>query len=293
MATIKDQGTPVFSALGGTITPGVPTHAAGDLLLLFLGSSANASTTPTHSAPAGWSLVGSAANSSGTTRARCSVYGKVTAGSETDPSVTVSPTGATSCHHSAVIISISDPLTVSAPWEGVSTNEAAGASSVTLSPTLSGSARNTFLVAHHADDVATGVTEDTSSFTNLLATDNNTGIDGFLAIFWLEDNDSDLSPTVDFTGGGTGVGVAGVAFNVLPIEFFADLDATLAGPSSSMSAVVGVAAALRSTLAAPTSGFMGAVGAALALSSTLEGPSAEGVVAVGATSALTLNGVAI
>lgn len=265
--SIRAQGTPVFSSLTGTLLVGVPTHSAGDLLLLFLGSSGNASVSPTHSVPGDWTLLGSAVNSSGTVRACCSVYWKQTAGGESDPLVTCTPAGLTSAHHSGVIFSVEGALEDPDPLEGESTNEAAGASSLALTLTTAREGTMCFLVAHHADDVSSGVTENSSTYgTAKVATDSNVGIDGFLAIFEKDPTASGSNgATVSYTGGGTSVGIAGVAFAVLsppPPDPVGDILATSPAATSSMVGAVGATGTLASTSPAATSTMSGAEGVA-------------------------------
>ena len=100
--SVRAVGTSVFGT-AGTVTPTMPTHATNDILVMIVASSANASTTPTHSTPSGYTLVGTAENTTGTTRAKITVwYKRATSGSETAQSCTVTPTGSTACHHFAV-----------------------------------------------------------------------------------------------------------------------------------------------------------------------------------------------
>ena len=215
--SIRNVGTALFGT-ASTLAPVPPGHSANDILLCCIGSSANASVTPTHSMPGDWTLVGSNANTTGTIRARCSVYYKRTAGSEATPTVTFTPTGSTACHHSAVIISVQLAITSGDPTEGTNTNQAAGASALALTLTTSTTDVLAILSAHHADNVATGVTDD-GSFGSRIATDNGTGIDGFLAVRdkTVGAPGSGKGATVTFTSGGTGVGIAGVVFALKPV----------------------------------------------------------------------------
>lgn len=215
-ASIRAVGTAVFGT-AATLAPGVPTQAAGDILLCFVGSDANASVTPTHSIDGSWLLIDTGVIASGVIRSRTSVYWLRGAGAESAPTVTFTPTGATACHHSAVIISVQSAIASGTPYEGASNNAAAAASAIAL--TLTTSTDNTlgFLAAMHADNVATAVT-DSNSYTSRVATDNATGIDGFLAVRdkSLGAAGSGQGATVTFTGGGTSVGISGVAFAILP-----------------------------------------------------------------------------
>ena len=216
--SIRTVGTASFGT-AATLAPAVPTHSADDILLCIVGSSANASVTPTHSMPGDWTSVGTNANTTGTIRARCSVFWKRTAGGEANPTVTLTPTAATACHHSAVIHSIQNCIKAGDPTEGTNTNQVAANSVIALTMTTSTDDTLGILSAHHSDNVATGVTDD-NTYGSRIATDNATGIDGFLAV-----RDKTLSgaagsgkgATVTFTSGGTGVGVAGVVTALKPI----------------------------------------------------------------------------
>ncbi len=212
--SVRATGTAVFGT-AGTLAPTVPTQAADDVLLCCIGSSANASVTPTHSMTGGWALLQSGVITTGVIRARASVYWKRTAGAEGTPTVTVTPTGSTACHHSAVIISVQAVNTGATPYEGASANQAAGASALALTLTTTAANELGFLVTHHADNIATGVS-DGNAYADLVATDNATGIDGFLSVMSKAvGNGAGQGATVTFASGGTAVGIAGVAFALL------------------------------------------------------------------------------
>ena len=201
------------------MTPTNPTHATDDILLYWVASSANASVTPTHSTPTGFTLLGSAVITTGTIRSRISCYWRrATSGSEANQSVTLTPTGSTACHHAAAVQSVQNCPTSGNPYENLQTNQAAGASSIALSRVVSGSDRLSFLAAHHADNVATGVSEDSAdAYTSDYATDNATGIDGFTAVFEFGPKATvNDSVTISYASGGTSVGIAGLAFALLP-----------------------------------------------------------------------------
>ncbi len=287
VASVKAVGTPVFGT-GSSISPSVPSHSSGDLLILFVGSSANASVTPTHATPAGWTPISDAKNNAGTVRAKVSAFYKVTLGSEAAPSVTVTPTGDAACHHSAVIFSVENQDPEGDPFlEGGSSNQATGASSLDL--TLDVGAQLVFMAVHHADDVATGVTESNGLYGAAdVATDDATGIDGFLAVFsGLAPGDDPVASTVTFTDGGTGVGIAGVGFSVIGDTVVrAEIASTVAGPTSAMEAATGPSGTLASTLEGATSSMSAAVGAAADLTSSLEGPSSSVAGAVGVAAAV-------
>lgn len=250
-ATIRTVGTPAFGVTG-TITPTVPTYQPGDILLLILGSSANASTTPTHSPPAGWtSLLRSEANSTGTTRARCSIYWKRAVASEGNPGVTVTPTGNTACHHSAVILAIQDADQSSSPFDSNNGGgQTAGASSQAVNITTQYHDELCILAVHHADNIATGATNN-GGYTEDIATDNSTGIDGFLYVAHEAVASAGANNcTVTFTSGGTGVGIAGVSIAIksagtntvdadavivagaTPVTLTADADSVIAQPKT-------------------------------------------------------------
>lgn len=214
-ATIRTVGTPVFGT-SGTITPTVPTYQVGDILLLILGSSANASVTPTHSPPAGWNnLLRSEANSSGTTRARCSIYWKRAVASEGNPGVTVTPTGSTACHHSAVILSIQGADQSSTPFDSNNGGgQTAAASTQAVNLTTQYHDELCILATHHADNIATGVSNN-GGYTQDVATDDQTGIDGFLYVAHEAVASAGANNcTVTYTSGGTGVGIAGVSIAI-------------------------------------------------------------------------------
>jgi hypothetical protein len=216
--TVRATGTAVFGTTG-SLTPTNPTHATDDILLYWVGSSANGSVTPTHSTPTGFTLLASAVITTGVTRSRISCYWKrATSGAEANQSVTLTPTGSTACHHMAAVQSVQSAITSGNPYENAQTNQAAGASTIALTRTVSGADRLSFLAAHHADNVATGVTENAADvYTAAYATDNATGIDGFTAVFSFGPRGSvSDSVTITFTGGGTSVGIAGIAFALLP-----------------------------------------------------------------------------
>lgn len=213
--SVRTVGTAVFGT-AGTLTPTVPTAQAGDLLICFIGSDANASVSPTHSMPSGWTLIGSVV-SSGTVRSRTSAYWKRTnTGTESNPTVTVTPTGATACHHSAVIISYQNAtLDGSSPVEAASTNSANSTNAVALTLTTTAANELGVAAAMHADNIATGATTATQAYTQRIATDNATGIDGFLYVGdRAASNGAGNGTTVTFTTGGTGVDVSGLVFAI-------------------------------------------------------------------------------
>ncbi len=217
--SVRATGT-VATGTSGTITPGNPTHQTNDILLMIIGSSANASASPSHSTPSGgWALLGSTGNNTGTIRSATSVFWKRAAsGAESNPSSTVTPTGSTAVHHSAVVISIQNAILSGNPYEGASGNQTAGASTLALTLTTSGADRLAFLCSMHADNVATGVTENSATYgAALVATDDATGIDGFLGIFRkTAASAGSHGATVTFTSGGTSVGISGQAFAIKP-----------------------------------------------------------------------------
>lgn len=217
-ATVRAVGTAAFGT-AGTLTPTGPANSVDDILLYWVASSANASVTPTHSTPSGYTSLASAVIASGVTRSRISCYWRrATAANETAPSVTLTPTGSTACHHMAAVISVQGAVASGTPYENAQTNAAAGASSIGVTRTVSGADRLSFIGAHHADNVATAATEDRAeAYVQRYSTDNATGIDGFTAVwsFGPLGSTSDTA-TMSFTGGGTGVGIAGLAFAILP-----------------------------------------------------------------------------
>jgi len=251
--SIRNVGS-VSTGTAGTITPTVPTHSADDILIAILGSSANASVTPTHTPPSGWVAIDSGANSTGTTRARCSVYWKRTAGGEANPDFTVTPTGTTACHHAAVVVSVQACLTNGTPYEGASNNQAAGASALALTLTTVTNETLGWVAVHHADNVGTGGTND-GSFTEpeRFLSDSPTGIDGLLYASdkTIATAGSGQGATVTITSGGTSVGIAGVAFALLPT---AAVDRLFAGTSDGVSAVTGAAQADRQIAGATEGG---------------------------------------
>lgn len=223
MASPAIRGSPGTAIFGtaSTLAPTPPGHAANTILLAIAASSANASVTPTHAISGGsgtWVLIGSGVITSGVTRSRTSVYWRRAAsGSETAPTITFTPTGSTACHHMAQVIAYDGCITSGDPFEGVNTNSAAGASALAL--TLTTTVAETLGVAalHHADNVATGVTDD-SSYTTRTDTDNATGIDGFTHVSDMAHatSGSGKGATFTFTSGGTGVGISGVIFALKP-----------------------------------------------------------------------------
>ncbi len=212
----RGTGTAVFGTTG-TLTPVVPTHANNDILLCVVGSSANASVTPTHTLGGTWATLKTSTIASGTIRATVTVFWKRTTGGESNPTVTVTPTGSTACHHSAVVHSYLNCITTGNPWEGDTANSAAGAAAIALTLTTSAVDETGILATMHADNIATGVT-DSNSYTTVTDTDDTTGIDGYLSIRQkVVGNGPGQGATVTFTSGGTGVGIAGVAFALKPI----------------------------------------------------------------------------
>jgi hypothetical protein len=212
--TVRASGTALFGT-ASTLTPVIPTHVTDDILLFWAASSANASVTPTHSTPTGFTLLASAVITTGVTRSRISCYWKrATSGSETNQAITFTPTGSTACHHMAVVQSVQGCVTAGNPYENAQTNQAAGASSIGVTRTVSGANRLSFFGAHHADNVASAATEDrTEAYTQHYGTANATGIDGFSAIWSFGPiGSTGDTATLAFTGGGTGVGIAGLAY---------------------------------------------------------------------------------
>jgi hypothetical protein len=218
--SVRNVGTAVFDTVAdGSIDPVNPVHQAGDILICLAGSSANASVTPTHSV-SGWTLLGTAANTTGTIRARISAYWKrATGSSETSPTVVCTPTLGTAAHHSAVVISYQDCIATGDPFEGLDQQQTAGASTIAVTRGATTTERLSVIATHHADNVATGASENhADAYTQRIATDNNSGIDGFLWIADFGPVDDDESVTVTYASGGTSVGIAGLAFALLPLS---------------------------------------------------------------------------
>jgi hypothetical protein len=218
--SVRNVGTAVFDTVAdGSIDPVNPVHQAGDILICFAGSSANASVTPTHSV-SGWTLLGTAANTTGTIRARVSAYWKrATGSSETSPTVVCTPTLGTAAHHSAVVISYQGAVATGDPFEGLDQQQTAGASTIAVTRGAITTERLSVIATHHADNVATGASENhADAYTQRIATDNNSGIDGFLWIADFGPVDDDESVTVTYASGGTSVGIAGLAFALLPLS---------------------------------------------------------------------------
>jgi hypothetical protein len=217
--TLRNAGTP-STGTAATLAPAHPTHLTDDILVVFAASSANASVTPTHSISDGtWALLTSGVITTGTVRSRISAYWKrATSGAETALTVTFTPTGATACHHAAWSNSYQDCATSGTPFEGANNNGAAATNAIAVTRGATAARRLSVIAAHHADNVATGVTEDhADAYTQRVATDSPTGIDGFSYCADFGPVDDDESVTITFTSGGTGVGIAGLAFALLGI----------------------------------------------------------------------------
>lgn len=218
-ASVRASGTAVFGT-ASTLTPTGPTNSIGDILLYWVASNSSNSTSPTHSTPSGYTLLASVLSDTvGVQRTRLSCYWRrATAANETAPSVTLTPTGATVCHHMAAVQSVQNAIASGDPYENAQTAATDGAESQAISRIISGAGRLSFLAAHHGDNVATAATEDRAeTYVQHYSTDNATGIDGFTAVwsFGPLGTTSDTA-TLAFTGGGTAVDIAAIAFAILP-----------------------------------------------------------------------------
>lgn len=215
--TQKGDGPEVFGT-ASTLTPTNDVHVAGDILIVFVGSSANASVTPTHSISDGtWALITSGVITTGTVRARISAYWKrATSSSEGNLTVTLTPTGATACHHAAWCSVFQGCVASGTPFEGANNAGAAATNAITVTRGATAADRLSVIALHHADNVGTGVTEDhADAYVQEMMTDSAVGIDGLSYYANFGPIDDNESVTMTVTGGGTGVGIAGLAFALI------------------------------------------------------------------------------
>lgn len=208
---------------GSPNSPTLATHAAGDLLLVEIHSSTNDVTVPTHSTPSGWTLIGSATNGSGSRRSRVSLYArKALSGAESNPSFTVTPTGATVCQHRSRAHTIAtgtwlDTGTLTDAWEDVTIAEAGDSSILAFSGFATiGVQRLAIASVAQADDTATGITNNNNYLILGTNHDSATGTDGFSHTASKQvATAGDQSVTFTFTAGGV-VSTVGILFALLP-----------------------------------------------------------------------------
>lgn len=88
MAVARVSSNTVQSTAGTFSIPFASAPVAGNLLLLTVVGASTLSATPSFSTPTGWALAATGVRASGTPRGRCSLYWKVAAGGEANPSIT-------------------------------------------------------------------------------------------------------------------------------------------------------------------------------------------------------------
>lgn len=214
-----------------TLAPEQLVGSDGDLIIAWAASSANASVTPTHAINGGsaWTLIGSAVITTGVTRSRITAWFARQGDGHSAPTITFTPTGATACHHMACTQRITGVLGTNPPYEGMNTYSSAATPNATVTRGATAAGRLSIIAAHHADNVATGVTENhADAYVTDYATDNATGINGFTYIGSFATIDDNESVGINFTSGGTGVGISAIAFALLPAVVTLDLSGAAA-----------------------------------------------------------------
>jgi hypothetical protein len=208
---------------GGTISPTLPAHAAGDLLLVAVHVTTSSTTVPTCATPGGWALVGSITNAAaGTRRGGCWLFAKDAASAAETFSTTYTPTGATAVVARAQglrvdILTWNDTGTITDAWTDTDTAVAADSSTLAFSGiVITDTAQLAVASVGQCDDTSTGVTNNDTWGTLGTDYDSNAGSDGLSGSRSKSyASTGTKSVTFTFTSGGT-VSTFGVAVTLAP-----------------------------------------------------------------------------
>jgi hypothetical protein len=240
LPTIRAVGSVVQA--NTNLTCILPTHATGDLLIVFCGAGRNTSPAGTQTI-SGWTEVGTVVNDSGTTRSRSTVYAlRATSAAVTDPLVSANASG-TSCHYAARAISITagtwkDTGTLTDAWEAVTTVSAPNSSTVNLTAFATlGADRLCLATIVQSDDNATGLTNDGSYSAIGTDLDSSTYSDLYFGQRQKgQATAGSAGATFTLTAGGTADSSTGIVFAVLPAAPIVPVD--LVGSAGGFATVI-------------------------------------------------------
>jgi hypothetical protein len=221
--TIAAVGSYAGGITSGTLTVTLPSHSAGQLLLVFLHGDNSNSATPTMTTPAqngGWADVGNATLGSGTNRRLVKVCAiRATSGSMTNPTSTISPTGSLTVYSGRAIAITADTWldtgTIADAWEDVTTQTAGTDTKDMTGLAAAGDNRLCIVELGVVDDDPTGVTDDSSYAQQGTNYDASTGSDMFCSTQAMDADNGEGGATFTFTSGGGDASV-GIGFALKP-----------------------------------------------------------------------------